>query len=153
MFEFRSGLAVSILLVALVSASVVSMAVDRRAGGGGELSGWSSAALDVAVPVQKMIAMPADAIREVWINYVDLLTVRDQNDQLRDRLASLEEENLQLREALVARRAAAAHRGDARGVRDPDAALPGGGRRRLALVPLRPGGPGPRPTACARACR
>ncbi len=102
MFEFRSGLAVSVLLVALAAASVVSMAVDRRAGGVGDLSGWGSAALDVAVPVQKMIAMPADVIREAWINYVDLLDVRDQNDQLRDRLAALEEENLQLREALVA---------------------------------------------------
>ena len=43
-----------------------------------------------------------DFVRDGWRDYVSLLDVRDENDALRSRLASVEEENLQLREALVA---------------------------------------------------
>ncbi len=102
--EFRSGLAVSILLTALAAIAVLSMAVDGRrdAGDGGDMSWFSGTLLDVAAPVQKVLAMPADFVRDTWIEYIDLIRVREENAELRSRVAELAEESLQLREALVA---------------------------------------------------
>ncbi|NQZ99206.1 MAG: rod shape-determining protein MreC [Myxococcales bacterium] len=102
--EFRSGLSQSLLLAALVAVAVLSMAVDggRETGEGGEMSWFTGAILDVAAPVQKVLAMPVDFVRETFIDYVDLLMVREENSELRARVAALDEENLQLREALVA---------------------------------------------------
>ena len=102
--EFRSGLSQSLLLAALVAVAVLSMAVDggRETGEGGEMSWFTGAILDVAAPVQKVLAMPVDFVRETFIDYVDLLMVREENSVLRARVAALDEENLQFREALVA---------------------------------------------------
>ncbi len=102
--EFRSGLSQSLLLAALVAVAVLSMAVDggRETGEGGEMSWFTGAILDVAAPVQKVLAMPVDFVRETFIDYVDLLMVREENSELRARVAALDEENLQFREALVA---------------------------------------------------
>ena len=102
--EFRSGLSQSLLLAALVAVAVLSMAVDggRETGEGGEMSWFTGAILDVAAPVQKVLAMPVDFVRETFIDYVDLLMVREENSELRARVAALDEEHLQLREALVA---------------------------------------------------
>jgi rod shape-determining protein MreC len=58
--------------------------------------------LDVAVPVQKMVALPFDFARTTWDDYVALVGVREENEGLRGELAKAHEENLQLREALVA---------------------------------------------------
>jgi rod shape-determining protein MreC len=103
LLEIRSGLRLAILAVGLVALALVSMVVDgRRVRGGGELSWWTGAALDVAAPVQRMMSTPVDAIHDLWIDYVDLLGVRRENQSLRSRLAELSDENLQLREALVA---------------------------------------------------
>ena len=81
------------------------MVVDRRAlgEGGRELSWFSGAVLDAAVPIQKMVSVPVDlafaaAGTTTWRSSTCARTTR----ALRGRLARLEEENLQLREALVA---------------------------------------------------
>ena len=58
--------------------------------------------LDVAAPVQKLLAMPVDFARDTWIEYIDLIRVREENAELRARVAALSEDNLQLSEALVA---------------------------------------------------
>ena len=64
---------------------------------------WATGALlDVAAPVQKVLAMPVDFVRDTWIEYIDLIRVREENAELRSHVAVLSEENLQLREALVA---------------------------------------------------
>ena len=78
--EFRSGLSQSLLLAALVAVAVLSMAVDggRETGEGGEMSWFTGAILDVAAPVQKVLAMPVDFVRETFIDYVDLLMVREE---------------------------------------------------------------------------
>jgi len=103
LFEIRNGLRLAIVAVGLVAVALVSMVVDgRRVRGGGELSWWTGAALDVAAPVQRMMSTPVDAIHDLWVDYVDLVGVRRENDELRARLAGLSDENLQLREALVA---------------------------------------------------
>jgi rod shape-determining protein MreC len=97
-------LRIAILVAGLVSVAVVSMVWDRRAllGGGRELPWGAGVVLDVTVPVQKMVAMPVDFVRDAWIRYVTLVGVEEENTRLRERLADLEEDNLQLREALVA---------------------------------------------------
>ncbi len=104
MIEFRSRVPVSVLVVGLVAVALVAMVVDRRAfvGGDRELSWIPGAVLDLAAPVQKMIALPVGVVRDAWSHYVSLVDVEQENIELRGALARLEEENLQLREALVA---------------------------------------------------
>lgn len=97
-------LRVPLVFAGLVVLAMVTMVTDHRAlrGGGRDLPWWSAFFLDAAVPVQEMLATPADGIREIWRRYVELVGVRAENEALRTRLAELEEENLQYREALVA---------------------------------------------------
>jgi rod shape-determining protein MreC len=93
-----------ILFGLIVVVTLTTMVADRRAarGGGRDHGLLAGLVLDVAAPVQKMMATPADLARELWGRYVALLAVRSENDRLRERIARLEEENLQFREALVA---------------------------------------------------
>ena len=103
MTDNRSRIAIALVVAALAGTALVSMVVDRRGfARGRELSWWSGAVLDLAVPVQKMVATPVDFARDAFQDYVALLSVRRENESLRGRIASVEEENLQLREALVA---------------------------------------------------
>jgi rod shape-determining protein MreC len=90
------------LATVLVGVALINMVVDRRSRGvgGRELSWWSGLVLDVAVPVQKMVAVPFEAARDTWMEYVSLVDVNRDNDSLRERVAALEEANLQLSEAL-----------------------------------------------------
>jgi rod shape-determining protein MreC len=94
----------SVLVVVLVAIALISMVSNRRAllEGGRTLPWGAGAVLDVAVPIQKGLSMPFEAIRNTWNNYVALMGVRGENEELREKLARLEEDNLQLREALVA---------------------------------------------------
>lgn len=104
MTEIRSRVLLACLAAGLVGIALINMVVDHRAlaHGGRELSWWSGLVLDVAVPVQKMVALPLDAARDSWDDYVALVDVKSENERLRSRLAEVEDENLQLREALVA---------------------------------------------------
>jgi rod shape-determining protein MreC len=49
-----------------------------------------------------MVALPIDVARDAWDRYVALVDVADRNQALEAQLAALREDNLQLREALVA---------------------------------------------------
>jgi len=102
--EFFKRMSAPITFGALVLLATVLMVMDRRdiAEGGRDLPWWQGLLLDVAAPAQKIVAMPADLARETWQGYVDLLGVREENGRLRQRLAELEEQTLQYREALVA---------------------------------------------------
>ena len=93
-----------IVFGALALLATITMVTDRRTveSGGRDLPWWQGAMLDVAAPFQRLLAAPVDSSREIWGGYVDLLSVREDNASLRDRIAELEEENLQYREALVA---------------------------------------------------
>jgi len=104
MAEFRNRTPLSALLVGLVAFALVAMVVDRRSmlDPDRERSGWTGAILDIAAPVQKVIASPFELIRDGWRHYGSLVEVAKDNEELHSRLAVLEEENLQLREALVA---------------------------------------------------
>jgi rod shape-determining protein MreC len=104
MGEFGRRMRIAMLVIALVAVALVSMVSDRRAlmAGGRELPWGAGTILDLAVPVQKLIAMPAGFVRDAWRHYVELVGVQEENERLRARLARLAEDNLQLREALVA---------------------------------------------------
>lgn len=104
MSEFRSRVLVAFLVALVVGLALVNIVVDRRAlgQGGRDLPWWSAVVLDVAVPVQKMVAVPFGFARDTWDDYIALVGVREQNQGLREELAHTREENLQLREALVA---------------------------------------------------
>jgi rod shape-determining protein MreC len=104
MVETHNRVRLTLLVVALVGFATVTMVVDRAAVRNRErdLPAWARPLLDVAVPVQQALAYPVDAVRERWKRYVVLWSVREENDLLRSRVARLQEENLQLREGLVA---------------------------------------------------
>ncbi|SRR5208337_2959452 len=100
LYRFR----VPLLFVALVALTTATMLADRRSlpAGAKDLPFVSGALLDVAVPVQAAISAPFDFVRGLFRRYVALKDLRTENEQLRGRMAQLEEENLQYREALIA---------------------------------------------------
>lgn len=101
--EFWQRARMPLVFAVLVLLATVAMISDRNAlrEGGRELSWFEGLLLDISAPAQEMLAAPADALVEVWDRYIDLLDVRADNQQLVARVAELEEENLQYREALV----------------------------------------------------
>ena len=63
---------------------------------------WASAALlEIATPFQKALEFPLEIVGDIWTNYLALVEVRATNEELRERIAILENENLQFREALI----------------------------------------------------
>ena len=104
MAEFHRRLPISLLVAGLIALAVVTMVVDHRAvmSRSRELPAWAGVVMDVAAPVQKAVAMPFEAIRGGWSRYVAVLDAERENEALHSEIARLGEENLQLREALVA---------------------------------------------------
>jgi rod shape-determining protein MreC len=63
---------------------------------------WArSALLEIATPFQKAIEFPLEIVTDFWAGYLALVDVRANNEALRTRIAILEGENLQYREALI----------------------------------------------------
>jgi rod shape-determining protein MreC len=104
MRELLERLRVPLLFALLIAVSLVALATDRRAvrSGGRDLGWWPGLVLEVAAPVQKALSLPADLLGELWSRYVALVDLRAENERLARRVAELEEETLQFREALVA---------------------------------------------------
>jgi len=104
MRDFFRRIRLPALFAGLLLLTVTLMLGDRRAlrDGGRDHSWPAGSLLEVAAPVQKAIAAPAEWLGEVWTRYVALVELGDENRALRGRLAELEEENLQFQEALVA---------------------------------------------------
>jgi rod shape-determining protein MreC len=99
---FLKRLGAPLAFAGLVLLATVTMVRDRGAETGRDLPWWEGALLEVAIPLQRALASPVDAVRDGWRHYVDLVDVHEDNARLRQRIAALEEENLQYREALVA---------------------------------------------------
>lgn len=89
---------------ALALLTIITMVTDRRGirADARDLPWWQAIVLEVTVPVQRVLLAPVDSAREAWAGYIDLVGVRNQNARLSERIAELEEANLQFREALVA---------------------------------------------------
>jgi rod shape-determining protein MreC len=92
-----------LVVVALLLVAVVSMVVDRRrvGEGGRPLPWWQATILEVTAPIERLVSAPIDGVKGFYRDYVDLLGVRSENARLVERLAEVESENMQFREALV----------------------------------------------------
>lgn len=67
----------------------------------GETRWMRSALLEIATPFQKALEFPLEIASDIWTHYLALVDVRADNETLRERIAILEGENLQYREALI----------------------------------------------------
>lgn len=94
----------ALLAAGILAAALVVMVMDRRSQAipDRELSWWSSALLGLGVPLQQVLAMPFEAAGEFWGRYMALVGVGERNRELEGVVAQLKDENLQLREALLA---------------------------------------------------
>ncbi len=104
MGELFKRLAAPLVVVFLVLLTIVSVVSDRRAreDGGRDLPWWQASLLEITAPVERLVSAPFDAVSEFYDGYVDLIGVRAENRRLERRIAEIEAENLQFREALVA---------------------------------------------------
>ncbi len=104
MRELLHRLRLPLLFAGLAVLAAISLFADQRAlqAGGRDLSWFSGGLLEVAAPVERVLTAPLVLVRDAYRRYVDLMGVRDENAALRARVASLEQEGLELREALVA---------------------------------------------------
>jgi rod shape-determining protein MreC len=101
--ELLKRLGAPVIVAFLILMTIVSMVVDRRAiaEGGRALPWWQAIVLEVTAPIERVVSAPVDGVREFFSNYVDLIGAKAENRRLRRRIAEIESENLQFREALV----------------------------------------------------
>jgi rod shape-determining protein MreC len=101
--ELFERLRVPLLLLGLAALALLAIASDRRslARVAREPGLVPGILIEIAAPVQRALSLPVEAVRGGFGRYVALLDVRAENEQLRARVAALEEENLQFREALL----------------------------------------------------
>lgn len=92
-----------LLVVALLLVAVVSMVVDRRRAfeERGPLPWWQATILEISAPIGRLVSAPVDGVKGYYRDYLDLLAVRSENARLTERIAEIESENVQFREALV----------------------------------------------------
>jgi rod shape-determining protein MreC len=104
MFEFLKRFSAPIAFICLLLIAAVAMVSDTRdlENPDRQLPWWQALVLEIAAPVQQLVSVPATAVRNVWNRYVNLIDVGVENQRLQDRVAELEEINLQYQEALVA---------------------------------------------------
>lgn len=91
------------IIAFLILMTIVSMVTDRRSPGDerSELPWWQAIVLEIAAPIERVVSAPIGGVKAFFDEYVDLLGVRADNRRLRQRIAEIESENLQFREALV----------------------------------------------------
>jgi rod shape-determining protein MreC len=101
--DLLKRLVAPVVVIALVLLAVVSMVLDRRSidEGGSRLAWWQAAILEATAPLERLISAPIDGVKNVYRDYIDLLAVRSENARLAQRVAEIESENMQFREALV----------------------------------------------------
>lgn len=104
MFEFLKRFSAPIAFVCLLLLAAVAMVDDARddRARNEQLPWWRELVLEVVAPIQQMVSVPATAVHDVWSRYVNLVDVGKENERLAQKVADLEEVNLQYREALVA---------------------------------------------------
>jgi len=101
--DLLKRLGAPLIVAFLILLTIVSMVIDRGAiaEGGRELPWWQAIVLEVTAPVERVVSAPVDGVRDFFSNYVDLIGAKAENRRLRRRIAEIESENLQFREALV----------------------------------------------------
>ena len=103
MGDFFRRIRLPLIFAALVLVTTFFMIGDQRAARGERVDApWPlSALLEAMAPVQRAVRWPFERVAGGWGEYVALVDVGRENAAFRERVATLEEENLQLREALV----------------------------------------------------
>jgi rod shape-determining protein MreC len=81
-----------LLVVALVSASLVTITVDYRQGDGGPLAAAGDAALVLISPLQEAVSTVTRPIGNFVSTLVRLPSIRRENEEMRERIAALEHE-------------------------------------------------------------
>lgn len=81
-----------LLVIALVSASLVTITLDYRQGEGGPLSTAGDAALAVISPLQEAVSTVTKPIGNFFSTLVRLPAIRRENRELQDRVAELEQQ-------------------------------------------------------------
>jgi len=101
--DLLKRVAAPLIVALLILLTIASMVIDRRSSGDGrrQLPWWQAIVLEIAAPVERVVSAPIDGVKAFFEEYVDLLGVRADNRRLRLRIAEIESENLQFREALV----------------------------------------------------
>lgn len=104
MGDFLRRIRLPLLFGALLLLTLILMLGNRRAlrEGGEEHGRLLGGFAELAAQVQKAVTRPSAWLGDLWTGYVALVEVRRDNERLHGRVAELREENLQLREALVA---------------------------------------------------
>ena len=102
MRDFLRRISLPLLFGALLLTTVVFMLGDRPAERAEDRPWPLNLLLELVAPVQAVLVGPIDWVSGTWSDYVDLVDLHQENLRLDGRLAELEEQNLQLREALVA---------------------------------------------------
>jgi rod shape-determining protein MreC len=93
--KYRIFLTAALLLGA--AALLLSSSIHRRT----RFSFLDRFIFDLVVPIEKMVALPAQTVRHAWNDYIYLIDSRRENKELRGRMSELAEENRQFREALL----------------------------------------------------
>ena len=103
MGDFFRRIRLPLIFAALVLLTTFFMIGDQRAARGERVDApWPlSAILEATAPLQRAVRWPFERIGHGWQEYIALIEVGRENATLRGRVVALEEENLQLREALV----------------------------------------------------
>jgi rod shape-determining protein MreC len=103
MGDFFRRIRLPLAFAGLVLLTTFFMIGDQRAARGDRVEApWPlSVLIEATAPIQRAIRWPFERVRGGWGEYVALMDVARENTTLRDRIAQIEEENLQLREALV----------------------------------------------------
>ena len=100
MRDFLRRIRLPLLFAVLALGTLALMLGDRR--NDASERHWAARGLiEIAAPVEKAITRPVFFVRDAWRAYVSLVDVEAENRVLRERVAELEDEKLQFREALV----------------------------------------------------
>jgi rod shape-determining protein MreC len=81
-----------LLVVTLVSASLITITVDYRQGDSGALAAAGDTAIAVIAPLQEAVSKVTDPIGNFFSTLVRLPAIRRENEELKSRVARLEEQ-------------------------------------------------------------
>jgi rod shape-determining protein MreC len=87
-------------LIYLLFAALCAIGMASRRGPA-EIGFAPRLVLNLTLPLERMVTLPVQELRGVWSDYVALVGVREESEKLRGRLARLEDENQQYREAIL----------------------------------------------------
>ena len=98
MAELLRRFSYPITYVFLAAFCVIGISSGREQG---DLGIGPRVLFSLTVPLERVVSFPVREVRTLWKDYFALVQVRHENADLRQRIANLEEQNLQYEEAIV----------------------------------------------------